>query len=72
MVSDSKRRADRKWRESAYDKICIQLPRGTRDCWKRAAADRGLSLAAFVALAVAEFSGDDSREHSQTAPPSRP
>lgn len=55
MISDSKRKADRKWREKAYDKICIQLPVGTRQIWKDAAAVRGLSLAAMIAAAVAEY-----------------
>lgn len=55
MISDSKRKADRKWREQNYDKICIQLPAGTRQRWKDAAAARGLSLAGMIAAAVAEY-----------------
>ena len=27
-ISDSKRKSDRKWREKAYDKICLQYPKG--------------------------------------------
>lgn len=55
MISDAKRRADRKWRETNLDKICIQYPKGTRQKWKDAAAARGLSLAALIAAAVSEY-----------------
>lgn len=51
-ISDSKRKADRAWRERNYDKICLQYPKGTRDFWKQEALKRGLSLAELVRLAV--------------------
>lgn len=54
-ISDAKRKADRKWRENNYDKICIQLPKGTRELWKQYAFDRGLSLAEFVKRAVEKY-----------------
>lgn len=54
-ISDSKRRADRKWRESNYDKICIHFPKGTRDAWKEEAQKRNISLAQLVYTAVSEY-----------------
>lgn len=55
MLTDAQRKANRKWREKNYDKICIQLPVGTRDHWKDAAAALGLSLAGMIAAAVSEY-----------------
>ena len=63
MISDSKRRADKKWREKAYDRISIQVPVGFRDRWKVAASDRGLSLRQLIVQAVEKFlqSGGESK-----------
>lgn len=54
-ISDSKRKADRAWRERNYDKICLQYPKGTRDTWKQEAQKRGFSLAELVRLAVQAY-----------------
>lgn len=54
-ISDSKRRADRKWRENNYDKICIQVHKGTRQNWKAYADVHGLSLAGLIVKAVQEY-----------------
>ena len=54
-LTDSKRKANRKWREKAYDKICLQYPKGTRDAWKQEAERRGMSLAGFILAAVKFF-----------------
>lgn len=59
-ISDSKRKADRKWRENNYDKICIQLPKGTRDEWKQKAAERGFSLAELIRVSVEAYTNDRS------------
>ena len=63
MISDSKRRADKKWREKAYDRISIQVPAGLRDRWKAVASDRGLSLRQLIVTAVEKYieSGGDSK-----------
>lgn len=61
-ISDSKRKADRKWRESNYDKICIQVKRGYRDAWKASANRLGLSLAGLICKAVEEFVSNHSKE----------
>lgn len=55
MISESKRRADKKWREKAYDRISIQVPVGLRDRWKAAASDCGLSLRQLIVTAVEKF-----------------
>lgn len=54
-ISDAKRKADRKWRENNYDKICIQLPKGTRDDWKQKAAKYGISLAELIRVSVETY-----------------
>ena len=55
MLTDSQRKANRKWRDANYDKICVQVRRGVRDSWKVAASVRGLSLAALIVAAVEEY-----------------
>ena len=55
MLTDSQRKANQKWREANMDKICIQVRKGLRQDWKDAAAARGLSLAALISAAVAEY-----------------
>ena len=55
MLTDSQRKANRKWRDANYDKICVQVRRGVRDSWKVAASARGLSLAALIVSAVEEY-----------------
>ena len=60
MISDAKRRADRKWRAQNYDKICICVPSGLRQLWKDAASDRGLSLAQLIQISVKCYIGGDS------------
>lgn len=53
--TEAQKRANRKYSDSHYDRIAIRLPAGTRQIWKDAAAARGLSLAAMIAAAVAEY-----------------
>lgn len=60
-ISDSKRKADRKWREANYDKVCIQIKKGNRDRWKTEAEKRGLSLAGLIVAAVEKYLVDTSR-----------
>ena len=55
MLTDSQRKANRKWRDANLDKICVQVHKGLRQEWKDAAAARGLSLAALIAAAVSEY-----------------
>lgn len=54
-LSDSQRKANRKWRDTNLDKICVQYRKGTRDEWKKEAEKRGLSLAGMIAEAVREY-----------------
>lgn len=54
-VSQSQLRANAKYRAKAYDTLTIQLKKGKRDCYKKAADDRGLSLAGLFRTAVEEY-----------------
>lgn len=55
MLTDSQRKANRKWRDANYDKICVQVRRGIREDWKKSADARGLSLAGLIVTAVTEY-----------------
>lgn len=43
-----------KFAKENYDRLAIQLPKGEKDVIKAYAAERGLSLNAFVAAAIHE------------------
>lgn len=54
-MGTSRTRANRKYNDSAYDRVAIRVHKGTRSRWHDAAADRGLSLAALIVAAVTEY-----------------
>ena len=54
-VSQAQLKANSKYRAKAYDSLTIQLKKGTREDYKKAAIERGLSLAALFRLAVDEY-----------------
>lgn len=54
-MTDSQRRATRKYLDNNYEKICLSYPKGVRDEWKKYARIRGLSLAEFVRKAVSYY-----------------
>lgn len=51
-LTDSKRKANKKYLEKNYEHINLSYPKGTKDKWKLVASSRGLSLAEFVRRAV--------------------
>ena len=41
--------------KTSRDKIAINVPKGKRDVYRRAAAERGLSLSSLIQMGVEEF-----------------
>lgn len=65
-ISDSKRKADKKWRSENYDRLNIHLPKGARDRWKRFADSQGIALRQLISQAVEDYikrSGGDSNDY---------
>lgn len=54
-ISDSKRRADKKWRDANLEQVAIRIHKGIRDRWKLEAEKRGLSLAGLIVKAVEKY-----------------
>ena len=52
MVSDAQARATRKYRAKAYDRIEIQLPKGSREKIKAHADTVGQSVNAYISQAI--------------------
>lgn len=48
VTSEAQMRATRKYRDKAYDRIEITVPKGTRDCWRVLAEAEGKSLNAYI------------------------
>lgn len=46
--SEAQGRANRKYREKAYDRIEVQAPKGFREVYRAQAAAHGLSLNAYI------------------------
>ena len=55
MASQARLDANRRYREKAYDRVSIDVKKGTRDEWKQAAAVRGMSLAGILQSGVEEY-----------------
>ena len=55
MLSDAKKRANRKYNEKAYEQLAIRLPKGERDKIKEKAARCNMSLASFVRAACEAY-----------------
>ena len=55
MSKEAHNRAVQKYMDKTYDRIAIRVKKGTRDAWKAAAADLGLSLAGLVVAGVDEY-----------------
>ena len=52
MTSEAQMRATRKYRAKAYDRIELQVPKGTRDRWRALADQEGKSLTAYIVSRV--------------------
>ena len=55
MASQARLDANKRYREKAYDRVSIDVKKGTRDEWKQAAAVRGMSLAGILQSGVEEY-----------------
>lgn len=53
MATKAQIRANNKYRDKAYDRIEITVPKGDRDRWKAVAESKGMSLTAYI-LALME------------------
>lgn len=66
MASEAQVRAAMKYRAKAYDRIELQVPKGTRDRWRALAEAEGKSLTAYI---VSRVEGAPvSSEAPETAP----
>ena len=52
MSTDAQIRAAMKYRTKAYDRIELQVPKGTRDRWRALAEQEGKSLTAYIVSRV--------------------
>lgn len=54
-ISKAQARSTLKYRRKTYDPLTIQLKKGKRDYYKKAASERGISLAEMFRTAVEEY-----------------
>lgn len=52
MASEAQMKATRKYRAKTYDRIELQVPKGTRDRWRALAEQEGKSLTAYIVSRV--------------------
>lgn len=52
MATEAQIRANHKYRAKAYDRIELQVPKGTRDRWRALAELEGKSLTAYIVSRV--------------------
>ena len=52
MATEAQGRATRKYRAKTYDRIEVQVPKGTRDRWRALAEQEGKSLNAYIVSRV--------------------
>lgn len=52
MASEAQVRATMKYRAKVYDRIELQVPKGTRDRWRALAELEGKSLTAYIVSRV--------------------
>lgn len=53
-ISEARQRANDKYAKKAYESVSIRVRKGTRETWRQAADNAGLSLASYIQLAVRE------------------
>lgn len=58
MPTDAQNRAKSKYRAKAYDRIELQVPKGTRDRWRALAEAQGQSLTAYITACVERNAGE--------------
>lgn len=67
-MGTSRTRANRKYNDSAYDRVAIRVHKGTRSIWHDEATRRGLSLAGLIVTAVTEYIETHPPDDLQPAP----
>lgn len=53
-VTESKYKSQMKYISEKRERICINLPKGTKDIWKEYAAKRGMSFTEYITKLIAE------------------
>ena len=53
-ISEARKKANEKWAKKALESIAIRVRKGTREVWRQAADNAGMSLASYVQQAVKE------------------
>lgn len=67
MATPAQIRAKDKYRAKAYDRIELQVPKGTRDRWRALAEREGKSLTAYI---VSRVEGAPVPQDTGDTPPS--
>lgn len=67
MATPAQIRAKDKYRAKAYDRIELQVPKGTRDRWRALAEQEGKSLTAYI---VSRVEGAPVPLDTENTPPS--
>ena len=65
-MTESRRKANRKYSDKAYDRIAIRVHKGKRDEWQAAAASLDLSFAGLIVAAVEKYIADSSGTPDRT------
>ena len=53
--TEAQRRAEARYKDSHYDRIAVNVIKGTRDVWKSEAERLGLSLRRLIVCGVEEY-----------------
>lgn len=72
MATAAQIRAKDKYRAKTYDRIELQVPKGTRDRWRALAEREGKSLTAYIVSRVESESGTPGSVESPSEPPESP
>lgn len=67
MQSDAQKQATARYVKAHYDRIALQLPKGSRDVLSSHAFGRDRSVNAFIARAIAQTMRDDGADPSDIA-----
>lgn len=72
MTSEAQKRATRKYRDKAYDRVEVTVPKGTRDRWRALAEQEGKSLNAYIVSRVEGACAHAEEIIDGSAPPQDP
>lgn len=67
MQSDAQKQATARYVKTHYDRIALQLPKGSRDVLSNHALERDRSVNAFIIRAIVQAMQDDGANHADIA-----